>query len=162
MLPKKRGQDCHVILVLKEKNKVHNFASCAFSVNLLANSLSHGNLENGKCFITAFLGGFKGVHSNHSHWSFTDTSKFSTDEGGSGEVLLHESLGPFEKKKVDPKHYKYPAELLDTNEWFGQHTDNNNDSFAAAAGAGRSVLRSASAVWGQRQLAFSRGKIWSL
>lgn len=53
-------------------------------------------------------------------------------------------LDPLKKKIVDPKHYKYPAELLDPNDWFGQHTDNNNDSFAAA-GAGRSLLRSASA-----------------
>lgn len=59
-------------------------------------------------------------------------------------MLLHESLGPFEKK-LAPKHYKYPAELLDPIEWLGQHTDNYNDSFAAA-GAGRSFFCSASAV----------------
>lgn len=72
-------------------------------------------------------------------------------------MLLHDSLGTFEKKKKKKsglKQYKYPVELCDPNDWLGQHRDNNNDSFAAA-GAGRSLLCSACADRGQRRLAFS-------
>lgn len=66
------------------------------------------------------------------------------------------------KKKSGLKQYKYTVELCDPNDWLGQHRDNNNDCLAAA-GAGRSLLCSACAdkdKWGQRQLAFSWGKIW--
>lgn len=57
------------------------------------------------------------------------------------------------------KHYKYPAELLEPTDGFGQDKHNNHGSFAAAAGAGLSLLGSAAAVGGPRQQAVSRGEV---
>lgn len=102
-------------------------------------------------FNQSILGDFK-VHPTHSHC----TSTFSSDSQGSGEVLLHESLG---KRRWTQSIINTRQSLLTPMTGLDNKHRGNNDSFAAAV-SGRSLHRCASAVRRQRQLALSRGNIW--